>query len=149
MSSLTVRCEAILLNCVENESGCWVWQGYVTLPGQGSNSHGYGLARDETGRKVGTHRLVYRALVGEIPDGYDLDHLCRTRACCNPSHLEPVTRKQNVHRGEGLAGINARKTHCIRGHEFAGHNLRITPSGNRVCRACQRIRMDKHLKSKE
>jgi hypothetical protein len=84
------------------------------------------------------HRYAYEALVGPIPDGKQIDHLCRNRACCNPEHLEPVTIQENIRRGEGPQAINARKTHCIRGHALSGDNLYLVPkSGRRNCVICR------------
>lgn len=89
---------------------------------------------------VGAHRVVYEELVGPIPDGLMLDHLCRVRHCVNPEHLEPVTNRENVLRGEGHSAKAARATHCLKGHPYAGENLRILSNGWRRCRACHRER---------
>lgn len=90
----------------------------------------------------GQHRKVYKALVGPIPAGLDLDHLCRNRACCNPAHLEPVSRWENLMRGDTPARRNAAKTHCSKGHPFEGANLYIRPSrGTRECRICKAERV--------
>lgn len=72
--------------------GCWVWPG-------AKNSQGYGRIGAGGRTWAYTHRVVYEALVGPIPDGLDLDHLCRNPSCCNPAHLEPVTRTENSLRG--------------------------------------------------
>lgn len=125
----------------------------------GSNSHGYGQHREfvgaglRLGRKRPAHVVVYEVYKGKVPDGLDLDHLCKVRHCVNPDHLEPVTRRENVLRGEGLAAINANKTHCKRGHEFSGANLleNINPKNGqprRACRKCNRIRMEEYLERK-
>jgi len=111
---------------------CWPYRGYLNPDGYG-NTHG-----------VGTHRRVYEALIGPIPAGLQLDHLCRNRACYNPSHLEPVTQQENLRRG--LTGKinhhNAGKTHCPHGHTYDEANTcnTRTQSGGprRVCRACMR-----------
>jgi hypothetical protein len=70
---------------------CWLWTGAL-------NSHGYGNFFDGQ-RVVGAHRWLYIQTSGAVGDGLDLDHLCRTPACVNPAHLEPVTRKVNLRRG--------------------------------------------------
>lgn len=107
---------------------CWIWHG-SRLP------DGYGQIRIN-GRTRGAHRVVYELLVGPIPDGLTLDHLCRTHACVNPRHLEPVTMRENTLRGVGPSARNATATHCHRGHEFTEANTH-TWNGHRSCRACR------------
>lgn len=87
-----------------------------------------------------THRFAYEVFVGSVPDGLALDHLCRQRACCNPEHLEPVTIRENLLRGETSTAENAAKTHCHAGHPLSGANLYIRPDGQaqRGCRTCRR-----------
>lgn len=121
-------------------SGCWLWT-------RGVNQAGYGYHSVPTGhqgsRTIGAHRYVYEALVGPIPDGLVLDHLCRVRHCVNPAHLEPVTNAENIRRGEtGLALANAKRalTHCKRGHEFTPENTQWRQGRWRVCRTCARAR---------
>ena len=108
---------------VERTETCWIWLGAKT-------KGGYGHTVATT-----AHRRAYEELVGPIPEGLDLDHLCRVRACVNPAHLEPVTRKVNVNRGE-----KANRTHCPKGHPYDALNTYYRTSGARVCRACQRGR---------
>lgn len=109
--------------------GCWLWTGAL--------ASGYGVLGID-GRNVFAHRFAYELLIGPIPEGLTLDHLCRIRRCCNPSHLEIVTRGENVLRGEGPTARHARKTHCKRGHPFDEANTYRTPKG-RHCRACRRL----------
>lgn len=113
--------------------GCWLWIG-------GRDSQGYGeIWTGEAMRRV--HQIVYELLVGLVPAGLQLDHLCRVRHCCRPDHLEPVTRRENIARGKGFTAINGRKVACHAGHPFEGANLYITPDGKRSCRECRRQRM--------
>lgn len=107
---------------------CWVYTG--------SLSEGYGRTKIN-GRRWLVHRYVWEHTYGPIADGLELDHLCRNRACCNPAHLEPVTPVVNQRRSFSPWGINARKTHCIHGHEFTAANT-IPIKGGRACRACRR-----------
>lgn len=114
------------------ESGCWLWTGSKMNNGYGQVGVG--------GRLFAAHRFAYQELVGEIPKGLDLDHLCKNKACVNPEHMEPVTRSVNLSRRDPFLYHNERKTHCPSGHEYAGDNLYIHPTGRRCCRACARIR---------
>jgi hypothetical protein len=101
-----------------------------------ASATGYAAVRLQ-GRTFSAHRAVWLSLVGPIPDGLVLDHLCRNTRCCNPDHLEPVTYAVNSQRG--LAGWrNANKTHCKRNHPLSGDNLRME-GGKRRCRACHKI----------
>lgn len=115
-----------------DENGCFIFTG-------GKTSSGYGAVVLDSKKQKLVHRAMYELVVGKIPDGLTLDHLCRVRACCNPDHLEPVTMLENLRRGEGLVGINFRKTHCDRGHELSGENLYVTLDGKkRRCRTCDK-----------
>lgn len=109
---------------------CWEWNGPRT-------EGGYGTAYGTT-----AHRWVYRCLIGPIPPGLQLDHVkargCRSRACVNPDHLEPVTCRENLMRGDTVTAARAAQTHCVRGHALDEANTRIRPNGTRACRACSR-----------
>lgn len=117
-----------------DDNGCWVWTGCC-------DKNGYGKIRGPGGKRVEyVHRAVYEDVVGPIPEGLELDHLCRNRSCINPDHLEPVTRLENMRRAgpTGVSRVNADKTECIRGHPLSGANLYVTPDGRRQCRICRR-----------
>lgn len=114
---------------VNPETQCWEWQGY-RMPA------GHGRFRAE-GRKVLVHVWVYARLVGPIPDGLELDHLCRVPFCCNPDHLEAVTHRENVLRGVGAGALNAAKVECPKGHPYSPDNTYVDSLGRRVCRACR------------
>ena len=115
-----------------DSDGCWNWTACRSPKGYGL----FGFA----GRLRPAHRLAYEVLVGPIPKGLTIDHLCRNRACIRPSHLEPVTNRENIYRGYAPSAVNARKTHCHAGHPLNGANLYVEPSGKRVCRSCRRLR---------
>lgn len=111
--------------------GCWLWTGPT-------NATGYGqihLSGDNHHRPL-VHRLVYELLVGPIPAELTLDHLCRIRSCCNPGHLEPVSYRENLLRGDTLAAANAAKTHCPAGHPYDEANTYVHNNG-RGCRICR------------
>lgn len=118
---------------VDKTSSCWRWIGAV-------KSNGYGNFWD--GRYWNAHRWAYEALVGPIPAGLTIDHLCRNRQCVNPDHLEPVTMAVNLERGTSRAAVSAyhaARTHCKRGHAKTPENTYYHESGNQ-CQPCRILR---------
>lgn len=114
---------------VNEETKCWEWIA-------ATNDDGYGSFWNAANVKA--HRLSYIALVGEIPTGLELDHLCRVRHCVNPLHMQAVSHKVNMERADFSDNANSKKTHCPHGHPFDGDNTYITPKGDRQCRECRR-----------
>lgn len=113
------------------DDGCWLWTG-------ATNGRGYGRIGSEggrSGRMIYAHRVMYELFVGPIPEGLELDHLCRNPSCIRPDHLEPVTHLENVRRGKSGEYLRER-THCSEGHPFEGDNLAPVSWGRR-CRACR------------
>ncbi len=114
---------------------CWEWSG--------SHNH-MGYAKFQyMWAEIRAARFAYELLVGPIPPGLHIDHLCRNRGCVRPDHMEPVSNRENVLRGVGPSAINAAKTHCVHGHPFSAENTRITLRRGiprRACRTCTRAR---------
>jgi hypothetical protein len=106
---------------------CWQWEGRKSEAGYGFYS----------GRLA--HRVMYALTVGDLIPGLTIDHRCGNPSCVNPAHLEQVTYRVNILRGNTLAAANAAKTHCYRGHPFDELNTFRSPQGKRRCRACQRF----------
>lgn len=117
----------------EPNSGCWLWTAGKTRGGYGSVWIG--------ARSHRAHVAMYETMVGPIPAKLQIDHLCRTRLCVNPAHLEPVTQAENMRRGNGWSARNTRKTHCPQGHALTAENLvrhRLEATGYRECRICSK-----------
>ena len=117
---------------------CWEWQGALT-------HHGYGrFSPRSNGRSVRIYAHRFSLLLAgvEVSEGMVVDHLCRNHRCVNPDHLEVVTPRENILRGESDSARNARKSFCDDGHEFTPENTYLRPDRRgRVCRECQRRRV--------
>jgi hypothetical protein len=130
--------EGIISRCRIRKNGCWIWIGAKT-------HDGYGTVKF-CGKVKSVHCLIYFHCRGTIKTGFELDHLCRNRACSNPEHLQPVTHKTNILRGCSPQAINAKKTHCKHGHPFSGDNLRIEGEGKHRRRRCKICASGVHFK---
>lgn len=123
---------------------CWIWNG-------AHQKEGYGrfFIRTLGGKNIlrGSHRVSYELFKGEIPKGYQIDHLCRNTRCVNPDHLEAVTPRVNVLRSNNITAIQSRKTHCLRDHLLDSINTHIK-NGHRKCRTCDRERVSNNRKQK-
>lgn len=124
-----------------DSNGCWVWKGAKNLQGYGKISW--------KGKLHQAHRVSYKIFVGKISSGLHIDHLCRNPPCINPKHLEPVTIKENVARGEKGRMVKF----CAQGHEYTPENTYIAPdNGTRKCKTCRKERsnsQDKRLYNRE
>lgn len=126
---------------LDGASGCWLWTGRPS---------GKGYAQLRVGdRRPVAHRLMWEYVNGPVPDGLFLDHLCRTRHCVNPSHLEPVTSRENTMRSPvAVASVYASRTHCNNGHEYTEANT-LRRGSTRICRTCKnRAQREKYAERK-
>lgn len=110
------------------DNGCWLWT-------RSLNSSGYGSFFLPPDDRMSAHRASWILWRGPLDPRHDADHLCRVRPCVNYDHLEPVTRLENLLRGDTLIAQQVAVTHCPKGHPYAGHNL-IVRNGKRQCRMC-------------
>jgi hypothetical protein len=116
---------------------CWLWNG-------GHNNGGYAkfsVTEDDAFLTVYAHRWGYKRIVGPVDDDLEMDHFaCDNRGCVNPLHVRPATSRENTMRSNARSAINARKTHCKRGHPFDETNTYFVPNGRgRHCKACAEI----------
>lgn len=121
--------ERFMRHITLGNNDCWNWTAY--------KHRGYAYLR-VNGRTQRAARYFYKTLIGEIPDGLELDHLCRNKVCVNPDHLEPVSHRENVLRGIGPTAENAKRVACKYGHALADHNLIMAKRHRaRRCRICK------------
>lgn len=113
---------------IEKCGDCWIWTG-ETVKG------GYGRITVRGVRWL-AHRLAYVTWHGPIPDGYEVDHLCRTPPCVNPDHLEAVTGIENIRRSTAPSAHALRTNECVNGHEYTPENTYRQTDGRRYCRQC-------------
>lgn len=145
--------ENLLQRMESQENGCIYFTGAIT-------NRGYGTIWVD-GRNDLAHRAAYEYFVGPIPSGMTVDHVCHNedpscdggngclhRRCVNGDHLEAKTRGENVLAGTGASAVNARKTHCIQGHEFTPENTYMY-KGRRQCVACTQARSRKHYRTRK
>lgn len=116
---------------IDRSGDCWIWTGHI-------RPNGYGAFHVD-GKLTSVHRFAYEYFVGPIPDGAHLDHLCRVRACANPAHLEPVSPRENVLRGQSPHVQLFHEDTCKRGHPLVGDNVYIWHKrpNQRGCKACR------------
>jgi hypothetical protein len=115
-----------------SDTGCWVWQASVDRDGYGN----FSIKR----KWVSAHRYSYTTHIGPIPDDLVIDHLCKNPSCVNPEHLEAVSQRTNILRGNTIQARRAAITHCPQGHEYTADNTYIDKRNSRHCRACKRER---------
>jgi HNH endonuclease len=115
---------------VAGDDECWLWQATINYKGYGQVGV-FGVVK-------AAHRVAYLLNGGVIPDGLQIDHLCRVRSCVNPRHLEPVSQYENQIRSPiSMVSTNIAKTHCPHGHPYDDANTHITTKGGRSCRTCR------------
>lgn len=124
----------LFLRKVNKTATCWLW----TAARAGGRNRDYGCFGDPGGERY-AHRFAYKTWKGPIQEGLTIDHLCRNTLCVNPDHLEVVTQRENVARGESFSAKNSRKTHCLRGHEYTPKNTYIQRPGQRACATCRKL----------
>ena len=127
---------------------CWPWIG--------GKATGYGRFEPDATRhppprrQVAAHRFAYELLVGPIPEGLTLDHLCGNTLCVNPAHLEPTTMRENILRGvTSAAAVNARKTHCSHGHPYDDENTYLVRTQNGTVRKCRTCDLERKRRGTE
>lgn len=133
MTDQPINLQQLRERTIVDDSGCHIWQGTV-------HHHGYGTIK-VANRTLHVHRVIYELHNGPLPKGLPLHHLCHTKLCVNPDHLEPISRAEHasLHRAfEPAWTARAARTHCKNGHEYTVENTRWHPVAGRICRACKR-----------
>lgn len=125
-----MKLENLLINYLVDYNGCWRWLSSLDKDGYANRIRVTG-----TKKKKRVHRIFFELFERPIPEGLVLDHLCSVRDCVNPKHMEPVTNKENVLRGDTITAKNKAKTHCLRGHKFNIENI-IYRGKRRICKEC-------------
>ena len=144
---LTERDISRFMSKVIPSDGCWGWSGssFTVTRYRIFNVK----MKDGVWRPTVAHRVSYLIHKGVIPDGWEIDHLCRNRGCVNPHHLEAVTRRENVLRGASPMAAQATQSHCVHGHEFTSENTYFKPGTfKRECRECMRERDRRRAESR-
>jgi hypothetical protein len=136
----TVQQRLMALTDVGDGTGCWEWHGRRQLSGYGQ------VWVNEQRRADPAHRVSYEAFVGPIPEGLQIDHLCRNRRCIRPDHLEPVTAAENFARSTHPAALTKKTGVCGRGHDLAVHG-KTTTSGTTEITRCQECRRERERKA--
>ena len=128
---------------------CWIWPGKKDPKGYCWTST-RGVNGDTKKRTRAAHRVVYERLVGPIPACHDLHHVCENPPCCNPKHLQPLTRSAHTLITDSASAWNRAKTHCPKGHEYTLENtwIRQSRSRERHCRACAREKARENYRRK-
>lgn len=129
-------------NIYFSETNCWIWMGSL----QGNKKYGLFCLH---GKRIGAHRASYEIFIDSIPLNKEIDHLCKNSLCVNPLHLEIVTHKENLLRGNSFSGINSKKTHCVNGHKLDKDNLYIIKGYvSRVCKECRKKRQREYSRKR-
>lgn len=132
--------------CHEPNTGCWLWTGAWIRPyafgrisekGAWGSQGGYGRVSFGDGTIGYAHRFSYELHFGPITPGKQVDHLCRQHMCVNPAHMEAVSQRENMLRGESPAAKRAKRTHCPRGHEYTPENTALSARNQRHCKTCR------------
>lgn len=122
-------------NKIAKTDSCWIWEAAISGIGYGTFWSGTAYVK--------AHRFSYELVNGPIPEGLYLDHLCKCKLCVNPAHLEAVTFRENLMRGDSPPAINNRKDLCHLGHPLSGDNVSVRSNG-RMCLICERARSTKY-----